>query len=221
LLAEPDDVLAEAPDVVVIATGGVPNDTAPATGRALVVTSWDVLTRAAKLADNVLLYDDNGAHPGMMAAELIAESGARLEVVTPERTLAPVVGGINYPAYFRAFARGGATITLNWRLKSVRREGNKLVARLWNEYGRCHAERRVDQVVVEAGTLPLEDLYFALKPLSRNLGEIDHKALIANRPQAVATNPAGGFTLWRIGDAISARNIHAAIYDAIRLLKDV
>ena len=220
-LAEADDVLAEEPDIVVVATGGVPNDTAPAAGRELVTTSWDVLTGSAKVADNVLLYDDNGAHAGMMAAELIATGGGKLEIVTPERILAPSVGGINYPAYFSAFAKAGVAVTPNWRLQAVRRHGNGLVATLWSDYGRCQAERSVDQVVVEAGTLPLEDLYFALKPLSKNLGEVDHKALMNGAPQAVETNPAGRFSLWRIGDAVASRNIHAAIFDAIRLLKDV
>jgi hypothetical protein len=75
----------------------------------------------------------------------------------------------------------------------------------------------VEQVVVEHGTLPLDSLYFDLKPGSRNLGEIDIEALVACRPQAVATNPAGAYQLFRIGDAVASRNIHAAIYDALRL----
>jgi hypothetical protein len=33
-------------------------------------------------------------------------------------------------------------------------------------------------------------------------------------------NPDGRFRLFRIGDAVSSRNIHAAIYDALRLAKD-
>ena len=41
------------------------------------------------------------------------------------------------------------------------------------------------------------------------------------RPQEVATNPEGTYQLFRIGDAVSSRNIHAAIYDALRLCKDV
>jgi 2,4-dienoyl-CoA reductase-like NADH-dependent reductase (Old Yellow Enzyme family) len=219
-LAEAGDVLAEKPDVVVIATGGVPTTEFLSRGQDLVTSGWDILTGAAKPADNVLLYDDNGGHAGMMAAEAIATAGSRLEIVTPERVLAPTVGGINYPAYFRAFAKAGATVTLNWRLERVDRDGNALVATLWSEYGRNRVERRVDQVVVEAGTLPVDELYFALRPFSRNLGEVDHQALIDNRPQAVETNPAGRFALWRIGDAVASRNIHAAIYDAIRLLKD-
>jgi N-methyl-L-proline demethylase len=106
------------------------------------------------------------------------------------------------------------------RLERVARDGNKLVATLYNEYSRRHYERRVDQIVVEHGTLPVDDLYFALKPNSSNLGELDYESLIANRPQRLVRNPAGSFSLYRIGDAVASRNIHAAIYDALRLAKD-
>jgi len=76
-------------------------------------------------------------------------------------------------------------------------------------------------VVVEHGTLPLDELYFALKPLSVNGGEIDYAALRAGRPQTARKNPDGAFRLWRIGDAVASRNVHAAIYDALRLCKDI
>ena len=39
--------------------------------------------------------------------------------------------------------------------------------------------------------------------------------------QRVLRNPEGSFQLFRIGDAISARNTHAAIHDALRLVKDL
>ena len=64
------------------------------------------------------------------------------------------------------------------------------------------------------------DLYFELRPLSKNLGEVSHPDLVAGIPQAVVRNPDGRFQLFRIGDAVAARNIHAAIYDALRLAKD-
>ncbi|MFI5011534.1 MAG: FAD-dependent oxidoreductase [Hyphomicrobiales bacterium] len=220
LLAETDEILAEEPDIVVIATGGVPNTSFLEAGEELVTTSWDILSGSAKPAESVLLYDDNGAHPGMTAAEYLVEAGSRLEIVTPERVLAPEVGGTNYPAYFKAISAADAKITLNLRLEAVSREGNRLVARLFNDYSRRHEERRADQIVIEHGTLPNDELYFALKPLSRNLGEIDHAALIANRPQAVTRNKEARFQLYRIGDAVASRNIHAAVYDALRLAKD-
>ncbi|HEU0223126.1 MAG TPA: N-methylproline demethylase, partial [Paracoccaceae bacterium] len=69
------------------------------------------------------------------------------------------------------------------------------------------------------GTLPCDELYWALKPLSGNLGEVDHAALVAGRPQEVVRNPQGRFRLYRIGDAVSARNIHAAVLDAFRLAR--
>jgi hypothetical protein len=79
----------------------------------------------------------------------------------------------------------------------------------------------VDQVVVEAATLPLAELYFELKELSRNRGAVDYDALIGGRPQTLASNPDGMFQLFRIGDAVAARNIHAGIYDGLRLCKDL
>ena len=218
---EADDVTALEPDVVFVATGGLPNTSFLDTGEDLVTTSWDILSGAAKPAETVVLYDDNGAHPGMTTAEFIAQTGARLEVVTPERTLAPDVGGTNYPAYFRAFSQHGVTTTLNLRLEAVRREGNGLVASFLDEYGKRRVDKRADQIVVEHGTLPLDELYFALKPLSSNLGEVDYAALVSGGRQAVTRNRDGRFTLFRIGDAVASRNIHAAVYDGLRLAKDL
>jgi hypothetical protein len=99
----------------------------------------------------------------------------------------------------------------------VKRRGNKLAAMLYNQYTRTTSERVVDQVVVEHGTLPADELYFQLKPQSRNLGEVDLAAFAAVKPQTLATNPDGRFQLFRIGDAVESRNIHAAIYDGLRL----
>jgi N-methyl-L-proline demethylase len=79
----------------------------------------------------------------------------------------------------------------------------------------------VDQVVVNHGTVPLDDLYFELRPASRNVGEVSHDQLVAGTPQSVTRNPDGAFQLFRIGDAVAARNTHAAIYDALRLVKDI
>jgi N-methyl-L-proline demethylase len=220
-LAETDDVLAEDPQVVIVATGGLPDTAILERGQELVVSTWDILAGDARPGDEVLLYDDNGAHPGLQAAEALAEAGARLEIVTPERFFAPEIGGLNHVAYARCFQEHGVRITINTRLLAVRREGNRLAATLGSDYTERTQERLVDQVVVEHGTLPLDELYFALKPGSSNLGEVDHQALLAGRPQALASNPDGRYQLFRVGDAVASRNIHAAIYDSLRLCKDL
>ncbi|TKD26679.1 MAG: FAD-binding protein, partial [Mesorhizobium sp.] len=215
--AEKDDVLALSPDVVVVATGGLPQNPPLAAGDNLVTSSWDIMAGSVKPAENVLLYDDNGGHQGMGAAELIAGSGAKLELVSPERFFAPEMGGMNHVPYMRAFQEKGVTITINTRLRLVRREGNQLVAELGSDFADgWRGERRVDQVVVEHGTLPLDDLYLALKPLSKNGGAVDYERLVNGGDIFPARNQQGGFVLFRIGDAVASRNIHAAIYDGIR-----
>ena len=219
--AEAADVAAENPDVVVIATGGVPNMSFLDAGEAFATSSWDVLTGAVKPAASVLLYDDNGAHPGMTAAEFIVGAGSELEVVTPERMLAPEIGGTSYPAYFRALSLGRASIALNLRLERLERRGNRVAGVFLDEYGKRHIEKEADQIVVEHGTTPVDELYFELKPGSVNLGEIDHKALLTHGRQEIVRNRDGRYRLFRIGDAVSSRNIHAAVYDAIRLMKDI
>ncbi|BCH30727.1 N-methylproline demethylase [Mesorhizobium sp. L-8-10] len=215
--AEAADVNALDPDVVIVATGGLPQNPPLEHGDDLVVSSWDILSGSVKPAENVLLYDDNGGHPGMSAAEVIANAGSILELVSPERFFAPEMGGMNHVPYMQAFHEKGVRITINTRVRSIRREGNQLVATLGSDFAKeWSAERRVDQIVMEHGTMPLEDLYFALKPASRNLGAVDYDALVNGGDAFPARQPAAAYTLFRIGDAVASRNIHAAIYDGIR-----
>jgi len=215
--AESGDVLGLSPDVVVIATGGLPQNPPLAAGDDLVTSSWDILAGAVKPGETVLLYDDNGGHQGMSAAEMIAHAGSKLELVSPERFFAPEMGGMNHVPYMRAFHEHGVRVTINTRLMSVARNGNQLVATLGSDFDPDYREERlVDQVVVEHGTLPIDDLYRELKPLSRNGGAVDYGNLVnggAIFPQRLAE---GQFDLLRIGDAVHARNIHAAIYDGLR-----
>ncbi len=214
--AEAEDVRALTPDVVIIATGGLPQ--APQMdGEALTVSSWDVISGAVKPAARVLVYDDGGAHAGMTAAELLANAGAEVELISPERFFAPDIGGLNHVPYMRAFQEAGVRITITTRVSGVRRDGNALIATLGSDFAPgWSAERRVDQVVVEHGTTPMEELYFALKAESRNLGTVDYGALTGEGAVFPVKNAGGAFTLYRIGDAVAARNIHAGIYDALR-----
>ena len=94
--AEAATVREENPDVVIIATGGVPNVSFLSSGEDLVTTSWDILAGAAKPAASAIVYDDNGAHPGVSVAEFAARAGAKVEYVTPERALAPDVGSTSF-----------------------------------------------------------------------------------------------------------------------------
>ncbi len=220
-VAEVADVTRENPDVMIIATGGLPHIEVLKTGNDLVHSTWDILSGDVKPGANVLLYDDAGDHAAMQAAEVIALSGAKLEVMTPDRSFAPEVMGMNLVPYMRSMQKRDVTFTVTFRLEDVVREGNQLRAIIGSDYGDVRKERLFDQVIVNHGTRPIDDLYFELKPHSSNLGAIDYNDLIAGQAQKVAKNPNGTFVLYRIGDAVSARNTHAAIYDALRLMKDI
>ena len=216
-----DTVLAENPDVVIVATGGMPHTEVLSKGNDLVVSAWDIISGDVKPGANVLVFDDAGDHAGLQAAEFIAATGAKVEIMTPDRSFAPEVMAMNLVPYMRSLQKLDTTFTVTWRLESAERTGNRIVARVGSDYGGVTRERVVDQIVVNHGTIPLDDLYFELKPLSANLGEVSYDELIAGRPQSVARNPEGGFRLFRIGDAVAARNTHAAIYDGLRIAKDI
>ncbi len=219
--AEAADVLAERPDVVIIATGGLPEKDVLSAGNDLTVTAWDILSGDVKPGSNVLLFDDAGDHTALQTAQFLAESGATVEVMTPDRSFAPEVMAMNLVPYMRALQDKPVTFTVTYRLLSAERDGNQLKAIVTSDYMTdLRQERNFDQIIINHGTQPLVDIYFDLKPQSENLGAVDYDALIAGRPQTMDGGPAG-FRLYRIGDAVSARNTHAAIYDALRLMKDI
>ena len=168
----------------------------------------------------MLLYDDAGDHAGLQAAEMIAETGAQLEIVTPERIFAPEVDGMNLVPYMRSLQKRDVTFTVTCGSTRCAATATRSSPRSAATTAASRASGAVDQVVVDHGTRPLDELYFELKPrLDATSARSTTTALIAGRPQAVVRNPDGSFQLFRIGDAVAARNIHAAIYDALRLVR--
>ena len=221
--AEAEDVTALDPDVVIVATGGIPNTELFESGKEQghVVTSWDLISGDVKPGSNVLIYDESGDHPGLQAAEVAASDGATVEVMTPDRVFAPDIMAMNLVPYMRNLQDKNVTFTVTRRLLDVQKDGNQLKAIIGTDYSDLRTEATYDQIVINYGTLPLDELYFDLKSLSWNGGAVDYDAMIDGRPQDVIRNPDGTFQLFRIGDAVSARNTHAAIYDALRLMKDI
>jgi NADPH-dependent 2,4-dienoyl-CoA reductase/sulfur reductase-like enzyme len=221
-LAEVDAIVREKPDVVIIATGGLPDTEILSSGNELLTSTWDIVAGNVKPASNVLLFDDAGDHAGLQAAEIIAATGARLEIMTPDRSFAPDVMAMNLVPYLRALQRPNVTFTVTYRLQQVTRgDQDALRAQIGSDYGIPAQHRSVDQVVVNHGTLPLESLYFELTPISRNHGEVNYSKLLAGQAQSSGLRPEAAFDLYRIGDAVASRNIHAAVYDALRLVKDI
>lgn len=210
---EAPDIAALAPDLVILATGGVPQgDFGPGAEHAL--SAWDVIGGQVPVHGDVLVWDGTGRHPAPLAAEVALEAGARVTFATIDGVLAQDQAYPESTHWKKEFALRGLVPLTERRLLRVEKQGNRLRATLLNELTHEPAEIVADHVIVEMGTLPVDELFHELRRSAGNNGVTDLRALIANEPQPRASD---GFELHRIGDAQASRNVHAAIYDALRL----
>ena len=221
--AEAEDIISLNPDIVIIATGGLPNLELFENRKEIkhVISTWDIISGDIKPLKNILIYDESGDHPALQAAEIAANTGAKVEIMTPDRTFSPEIMAMNLTPYMRVLQNKDVTFTVTHRLLDVELKGNELNAKIGTDYSEFVKEAKYDQIIVNYGTMPLADLYFDLKSKSINNGAVDYDALIDGFKQNIINNTDNKFKLFRIGDAVSSRNTHAAIYDALRLVKDL
>jgi thioredoxin reductase len=191
-------------------------------GSQYAVESWDVISGSKRLSGDVLVYDDHGGNQALDLAENLASAGAKVEFVTPERTMSTDVGGMVASAYFKSLSALGVKFTVLRELNRIEKNSDgTFTAYLGMEDEKWEESRVVSAVVAETGTDAISDVYDELVSLSSNGGEVLIQALINGQPQTSARNPAGKFQLFRIGDAISSRGIHSAILDASRISRGI
>jgi len=212
-----EDVLDCTPDVVIVATGGWP-DTGVllpgATGADLLVSVAEVVSGHVTVGPRTLVFDDHGNLQALSCVEYLLDRDAKVQLVTPDRAVGHELDGTLHPAYLERFHNDGVEMVPDHRLVGVSRSDGRLEAVLANVYTGSELTSIVDQVVVEHGVVPIDNLFLELCDRSANGGELDVDAFITGRPQP---RPDGRFRLFRIGDAVAGRDIHAAIYDARRL----
>ncbi len=126
--ADTETVLAQNPDVVIVATGSMPHTEVCREGNEHVVSSWDIISGDVKPGAKALIFDDAGDHAALQAAETIAQASGRVEVTTPDRTFSPEVVSMNLVPYMRLLQKLATTFTVTFRLEAVRREGSELLA---------------------------------------------------------------------------------------------
>jgi 2,4-dienoyl-CoA reductase-like NADH-dependent reductase (Old Yellow Enzyme family)/thioredoxin reductase len=220
---ETETIRLSEPDIVVVATGGRPKlDENKAWGRAdgLTISVEDVLSSRIAPASTVLIYDAIGGFSGTTCADFLAEAGSTTELVTPDPRIGQGLGDGSLPVYLRRLYSKNVKMTTGLGLERVERKDGQLLATLRNQFTGVTETRAVDQVVVDNGTAPNDQLYCRLKDEARNGGVTDLSALFACEPQPQLADYNSGILLYRIGDCVSSHGIHAAIYDALRLCKD-
>lgn len=215
---EPSDVMAENPDAVIIATGGIP-DIDWIDGAQHCTSVWDVIGGMTPLAGEVIVYDGTGRHPGPQAAELAAQEGKKVQFVSIDAQIAQELTYAERVIWKKRIYELGVPMTFDHEIVKVERSGNRIVATFRNLASEQLMERTADQILVEHGTRPADDLYHALREFSANDGVTDLEALLAVKPQPRTLRPEANFELHRVGDAVASRNVHAAVLDALRLCR--
>jgi mycofactocin system FadH/OYE family oxidoreductase 2 len=182
-------VLAESPEVVIVATGSQPHVPAlPGLDGKHVVSDRDVLLDRVDVGQRVVVVDDVHTQQGLSTAEYLLDRGRRVEVISRLFHPGQDVGVTSIaPLYRRLFAKG-VTLTPHTDLVAV--EGSTVVVA--NAY--TGAPRRiegVDTIVLSMGSRSTDLLYRALK----------------GRVRAIHA----------IGDCVAPRGIHYAILEGARV----
>ena len=107
-----------------------------------------------------------GDHSAASCTEVLADAGAKVEFVFRGHMAAHKSGYFNYPIYLKHFYEKGVEMTPDRRLIKVEGADQNLCATFENELTGKVEQRLIDQVVVEHGTVPLDDLFKELKELT-------------------------------------------------------
>lgn len=212
------EILAEKPDVVILATGGKA-DVTGFIGTQHCLSVWDALAKPENVAQDLLIYDGTGLHPAPSTADYLASQGHDVTFVTVDGGIAQGMGYLERLVYRKHFHQHEIPIYPDLRLHKVEQMGDRLLATFVNELTDQVKSLSTSQILIEQGSTPADKLYHTLRSQSINDGVTDIQTLLAGeaQPHTGAWADDKSFELHRIGDAVASRTIHSAIYDALRL----
>jgi 2,4-dienoyl-CoA reductase (NADPH2) len=188
--ADAATVMAESPDAVIVATGAAPLRPwwAPA-GADRVVDVRDVLEGRASPSGRVIVVDEVGFHQATSVAEVLADRGCDVTVVTPGMVVGQDLGitldmeGWNIRAAAKGITQLTDLVPDGW-------SDDEGLGVLHHTTG-SHRFLACDWVVLAGPAQPVDGLYFELK--------------------------SRGVDVHRIGDAVAPRRAHAAVVDGQRV----
>jgi NADPH-dependent 2,4-dienoyl-CoA reductase/sulfur reductase-like enzyme len=181
----------ERPEALVIATGSVPLEN-PLPGQyspSQVLNVWQVLKGEQGVGERVLLIDGDGHHKATSTAELLADQGKRVDIITDALFVGVELGPIG-DLYFsrQRLLQKGVRFIPDVRVQEIQGTTVKVVNIYSNE---AQIFEGYDTVVVVMPNRPDDDLYFRLKKKMKEL--------------------------YRIGDCVAPRKIDMAILEGNKL----
>jgi len=184
-----DVVRREDPDVVVVATGSEPDRPWWAAECDFVVDVTQVLDGSARPAGEVLVIDEIGFHHAPSVAELLADRGCSVEVMTPAMVVGQDLGvTLDMESWFMRAGAKGIVQTTDVIVASTsgNPEGRLTVELMQHTTGGIFT-RTVDWLVLALPPRPIDRLW-------RELAAVD-------------------LEVHRIGDCLAPRRAHAAVIE--------
>ena len=153
-------ILAEKPDVVIVATGSVP-EPPMATGMdgPNVLSVWDALLGTKPVGRRVLVFDTDGRHKGVSTAEFLADQGKEVEIVTPWVSVGHFIGYTHWMGLHMRLRQKKIKCTPGYLLGGVKGRSVTLIDYFTQEA----VTREVDTVVYSTCNSPEDGLYKSLK----------------------------------------------------------
>jgi mycofactocin system FadH/OYE family oxidoreductase 2 len=193
-----EQLLADKPDVVIVATGSVPKKypVGGADGPAI-FNVVQVLNGEAELGQNVCLIDYDGHQRATATAEFLANQGRKVDMITSSLFICAELGPTQdlYSSRQRLLQKG-VTFTPDIAVMEVGGEagaktvkGFNVYSNVWNEWG------PYDSLVLVMGQQVDDDLYMSLK------GKVPE--------------------LYRIGDCVSPRKVDMAIWEGHKIGREI
>lgn len=189
--ATPEMVLEQAPDAVVVATGSVPVENPFPGSYAFpqVCHAEHILKGEVEAGEKVILIDTDGHHKATGTAELLADMGKTVHIITPSLFIGGQLGPLQDHFLMRQrLIKKGVTFTPDIAVLEI--QGTTIKG--LNVYSNAPIDfEGYDTIVLAAGNRAEDGLYFALK------GKVKE--------------------LHRIGDCVAPRKIDMAIVEGNRV----
>jgi hypothetical protein len=187
-------ILAETPDIVVIATGAVARSPAlVGQDGHHVVSAWDVLRqRSGPLGQVVLVIDEEYGHQGPTTAEFLLDAGKEVDLITSQETIGNFLGATTRPPLLRRLFKKRAQIFNHLEAQSL--QNGCLIARnIWS--GDLHEVGPYDSFVYAYGGVSVDQLCEPLR--------------------------ARGVKVELVGDAFAPRSLQHAILEGHKLGREL
>jgi len=184
------EIIGHNPDAVIMATGSSPQILpVPGCEQSNVVTVMQLLTQSVNLGENIIIIDQLGFYQATGIAELLADQGKNVEVLSPALYVGQGLGRtLELELWYQRAREKNIVLTPNVSFLGVE---DRTVKAIHNYTGQELEWKNVDNVVLAVPHRANDELYFSLKGKVRKLH--------------------------RIGDCLAPRRLDSAIFEGFKV----